>query len=193
MLDIMPVEMIYEVLEKLTYPDAIRLSQTDKRLEAVIKNSGKAFPRLQVEYVEIYGLQNESRPYWVRASLLLDKGLRLNIWVHFIVGQKSLYYCRAKSLQKLEADKIEEDFLSHLQNEILSQNSSNYCGFVSPWLRYITCTDETDAMNSVCKLMKTLFNRAKVQKLTLVRVLKKKYNLLEVLEETKHRIPVQTK
>ncbi len=61
MLDIMPVEMIYEVLEKLTYPDAIRLSQTDKRLEAVIKNSGKAFPRLQVEHAEIYGLQNESR------------------------------------------------------------------------------------------------------------------------------------
>ena len=61
MLDIMPVEMIYEVLEKLTYPDAIRLSQTDKRLEAVIKNSGKAFPKLQVEHVEIYDLQNESR------------------------------------------------------------------------------------------------------------------------------------
>ncbi|PAV89739.1 hypothetical protein WR25_11210 [Diploscapter pachys] len=155
MLDIMPVEMIYEVLEKLTYPDAIRLSQTDKRLEAVIKNSGKAFPKLQ--------------PYWVRASLLLDEDLRLNIWVHFIIGQKPLYYCRAKSLQKLEAGKIEEDFLSHLQNEILSQNSPNYCGFVSPWLRYIACTDETDAMNSVCKLVKTLFNRAKVQKLALVR------------------------
>ena len=57
----MPVEMIYEVLEKLAYPDAIRLSQTGKRLETVIKNSGKAFPRLQVEHVEIYGLQNESR------------------------------------------------------------------------------------------------------------------------------------
>ena len=57
----MPVEMVYEVLEKLTYPDAIRLSQTGKRLEAVINNSGKAFPRLQVEHVEIYGLQNESR------------------------------------------------------------------------------------------------------------------------------------